>query len=1335
MSSSSILSLPIINRARPLHRLFCTSKFSYSGGITSLNGAQYNHIHTLRRIPILHSNKWGFTNRHQIPRLSGKYYVRSLYENQINHFSSSRNDYSNLSSLPKLTKPNNDTTQLSLMKKKAANFFNNHHLEQQQQTNNPSTLNSKDVSHNNLNLLCNPSQNQIQEALKLMRYFHNHTARDITINLQNENDPIHANSSPSLDQSSAITYSTGAQLCDHILRTIVPYAHMSIPVDEFDLPTSIIRMHILTIQAYTFLAKNVHFSLKKPNKLDNTEKSLKLQLESPQMAEAVLRNLMSIRLLFPTSSTEGLQDTTEISQAIDITAYSENMKKYEASLLVAFNSTLEAYAKCGGGRDSAQRAEDLLTRMRHLYNQSKGSNLSGKSNPETLLFCCHPDTISFNTVIYAWSQINNPSFTMSRTKYTKKKKAPSPSLGKMAAERTESILNLMFELESKGSTFNIAPNVLTVNTVIFTWSRSNAKEAPIRATAILDNMIDGHLKGSTGFFPNVYTFSALINTWAQSKRPDAAQKANDLLERMKKLHSQWYDDVEPNSIVLNSVLNAWEKHHNSKEAYNALIEHMKDVEHPKEIEQSTNNSDSTFASSTLTTVETIECSSGLSHTHSALSNSKILPDVETYGKAILILEKCAQQIKKNRNDKFWSTINPAEKAEEYLKSMLDLYERKHSKSSSTSSKDFENSLTFYLNRAINTWLSTGLDEAPTRVEKLLQISLNHPHMEPDEFTYARVIRAWSKSGQNNAPLNSYRILMEMEKDFVEGKTEVAPDSFCYNNVLYAFSQKKQTVQAEKLLSHMEKLKEKTQEKIIVRPDMTSYLTLLSAYTNSNEGKKYVIPKVEALMKRMQERQSEDKGQVFINTMVLNMALKAYGQGGDEESSKKALHVLQRMEKLHESGENKHVRPDFRTYTILVNALDGHPDAVQEIKKVLKRIDEKKLDFLGEQKPDAIFCNTVINVLASHDTEEAMDFLNGMKDTDVNWNEIDFEPLIISLCEQTGNSGSKEAEILLHNMIKLYHNGKSNKFPTIYTISAVVNNMALKSDDAAAQKMDEILTILEKKDKQGIQKLAPTAGALNGLLRTLEQTRSAEKAEEILERFVALRKNRQIRFEPESLSYKHVFNAWIRSGNNVVEKKAFNFYRTIQRKHPSLLGLTDYHAIMLKYAYSDNPDRIEIISNIFTDLKKKKDPGQKTYGILLRACQKASYMKPEELPKEKANLIFELASQAFKNIIESPTYEKDDKCFAIFLRCCIGLLPDDDQNGVQASSRERVVTALFQKTCDEGLVSEFVLSRLMSDKLLSQKLLGFGHESAAKDVLKNLPDSWSHNVPSFEVKVD
>lgn len=180
---------------------------------------------------------------------------------------------------------------------------------------------------------------------------------------------------------------------------------------------------------------------------------------------------------------------------------------------------MDAWAKSGGGRKAAERAEEILEWMDRLY---KSGN-----------YCVRPDTITFNAVLDAWARSGD----------------------RMAAHRAEQILDHMDELYRAGNQ-GVKPDTYTYNTLINAHAKSSEKGSAARAEHVLQVMKQRYLDGDGDFKPNTRTHTSVIDAWAKSGEKGAARRAEQLLNGMITSFEESGDhDSKPNVHTANAVCN------------------------------------------------------------------------------------------------------------------------------------------------------------------------------------------------------------------------------------------------------------------------------------------------------------------------------------------------------------------------------------------------------------------------------------------------------------------------------------------------------------------------------------------------------------------------------------------------------------------------------------------------------------------------------------------------------------------------------------------------------------------------------------------------------------
>ena len=63
--------------------------------------------------------------------------------------------------------------------------------------------------------------------------------------------------------------------------------------------------------------------------------------------------------------------------------------------------------------------------------------------------------------------------------------------------------------------------------------------------------------GNTDVKPNMISFNTVLSAWAKSQDPAAAKQTEVILQCMQELSEAGNTDVKPNTIYFNAVLSTW----------------------------------------------------------------------------------------------------------------------------------------------------------------------------------------------------------------------------------------------------------------------------------------------------------------------------------------------------------------------------------------------------------------------------------------------------------------------------------------------------------------------------------------------------------------------------------------------------------------------------------------------------------------------------------------------------------------------------------------------------------------------------------------------------------
>ena len=123
----------------------------------------------------------------------------------------------------------------------------------------------------------------------------------------------------------------------------------------------------------------------------------------------------------------------------------------------------------------------------------------------------------------------------------------------------EAILNRMITL-SENSERDVKPNLISFNTVIDAWAKSKEPNAAENALNILQQMENiSESLNDTSIYPDTISYSSAISAMARSEKRNAGLQAVELLERSLELYSNGMETLKPDSISFCTTLDALSK--------------------------------------------------------------------------------------------------------------------------------------------------------------------------------------------------------------------------------------------------------------------------------------------------------------------------------------------------------------------------------------------------------------------------------------------------------------------------------------------------------------------------------------------------------------------------------------------------------------------------------------------------------------------------------------------------------------------------------------------------------------------------------------------------------
>jgi len=601
-------------------------------------------------------------------------------------------------------------------------------------------------------------------------------------------------------------------------------------------------------------------------------------------------------------------------------------KEYDIAALrptaTTYNHILNVHAQAG----NTNRVEELLLELEHLFKKSNGE------------LTMAPDRFTYTTALGAYANQQQPDLE----------------------GKADELLQRLFDLAAMGRP-NMSPTIVTLNQILRVWTKSGRKEDLQKATELLDQMMQqpGAQPSSSSLLPliprppppNAQTYTTLLHGWSRTRNVrEAGFKAEEMLRQLEQLPPNARKSLDWTKCY-NSAITAWSKsgHKTAPERVEALLNLLED-----------------------------KCYE---------SSGVIAPDKTTF---LCIANTYAK-----------ARITDAERrCDDLLLRMAQLEE------AGVVSSDLRSDRAVY-NSILNALAKSGQPSAKDKAEEILTMMQTSPNVNllPDIRTYASILDCHTKSGNPTSFERLEEILRLVEGSYRNGDTLLKPNAVFYSAILQAWA-KSASIEgckkaewllrrnidlyqqgsgyeytkpagimynalcdaiarsgmpgagkkAEEILAEMKALYEAGDEEM--KPTRRSYNAVMLAYRH--DGRAMEI--VERILDRMEMLADTEGLDVAPNTVSYNTAMKAMVDDRGKLSPKELRHAASRAQALLDRMEDRSIRPDATTYSMVIEAW-------------LKCNDEK-----GGVMADCMLQNFVNLVESSKDDDAKME-------PDVVWNVV------------------------------------------------------------------------------------------------------------------------------------------------------------------------------------------------------------------------------------------------------------------------------------------------------------------------------------------------------------
>ncbi len=449
---------------------------------------------------------------------------------------------------------------------------------------------------------------------------------------------------------------------------------------------------------------------------------------------------------------------------------------------------------------------------------------------------------------------------------------------KDAPAKAEAVLQKMIDYSADAGRMEVTPDVVTYNLVITAWANSNHEDAPHRAEELIRKMI------ARGLHPDVVSYASLLTAWARSKEDQAPDRAYAILKGMTAA------DVKPDAPCYSAVVSAYANQGNVQRAEQVLLEQC---EHYK-----------------------------------ATKDRNVLPNAVCFNEVLHAWSKS-------------SVPNLPHLVEEKLQQMYDLATSWDEPSLVPSTISF--------NAVLIAWAQSRDRDAPHRSEKILDrmqalYEQGHANCQPDVVSFNTILNCWARSSKREAPERAEAILHNMCSLCDAG---VKPNAVSYNAVMNAWAHSwhpDAVFRANALFDEQQKIYEAGDHDM--KPDLNSFKMIISAWGRSKhkDGGAQAQNVFNDMLARYKCGDADLKPDVaFYNTLIANV-----GRARDPE---RAEQILRDMDS-REQGETK---PSMKSYVAVMNAWSqSHkPNAVHQVQALFDELMQKYEAGDSSMKPDLL----------------------------------------------------------------------------------------------------------------------------------------------------------------------------------------------------------------------------------------------------------------------------------------------------------------------------------------------------------------------------------------------
>lgn len=757
-----------------------------------------------------------------------------------------------------------------------------------------------------------------------------------------------------------------------------------------------------------------------------------------------------------------------------------------------------------------------------------------------------------------------------------------------AAQRAHAIHDaLIEEYQSTPNATHLKPTVVSYNTVLNAWAKSNHPESIKRVEQVLDQMIH-----EQDILPDAITLSTVLDAFSRrATNPNMTQKSQEFFDHMTHEYN-----ITPNPYVYYALQNVYARSNDPK-GTEYCLDILDSMRQEPGINKPTcmNYNTVLLAASRRPSENSTQLAISFLEKMES-SEYDVEPDTMSYAFAILTCARCPNPQVAARTSR--EILERMEERSKY-------HQLKKEQTSSAAPGPVKLDMECY--NTVLTCIARSRDpDAPQQVLKIIRRMEAYAdeggltELRPVTRTWNALLNAYARQAASTSSCDSRgmdssyeaeAVLTGMLDRYANGMLQSKPDEYSFAAVLSTLQKSSRLdahTRADELVRNMDEMH--ISGELSCAPDVYHYTILCGTWARS--GSKSAVGRCLQILSLMMDRHQEGFPNIRPNIRTYNAVLDCLARHGKGELAEEILFY---MLNLFKNGD-KDSAPDIFTFNSVIRAHcnSGTRDAGQRAETILERLLE--------------YCET--------------------ENKNVQPSVKTFGSLIAHYRKSRSIDAPYRAEYILSRLCSLYKAGSFWLQPDIYLFSMVVDGYAHSKHPDAGLNADRFLrAMITLRDKYGADELEPTTAFLNRVLFAWANSgdpNAGSRCEAHLSWMETQCAEGVSQLCPDEQSYRISLSAWAKSKSMEKVQKCLTI---IGRMENSTNLSLDEHSISLVInacAFANNNSNKESFEtavkmmDILLDSKELR-PSSLTYGWFIQACGRLKV--PNESPEKHIRRAF------------------------------------------------------------------------------------------------------------------